>query len=218
MTQTRDEITQNLTERMCWEGARRDDTRMARRLYRKQVVDGVYRLDEGALLEDLFHFLRAIGVMELLEEAHGAAIQRAMGVKGCSPVQTGARYVATTAGGTCHSDNGPRYVSPPVCTKARVSKAPMLPSPTSTSPRCSTPARTRAMAGIYRGSSARCPGTTSVATGRPRGSRAESITLTCGKSGRWSWLCPNGHSPSSVTLQEPLAVVLSRRTRGGGTS
>ena len=78
MTQTRNEITQNLAERMCWEVARRDDTRIARRLYRKQVVDGVYRLDEGAVLDDFFHFLQAIGVMELLEEAHGAAIQREM--------------------------------------------------------------------------------------------------------------------------------------------
>jgi hypothetical protein len=51
---------------------------VARRLYRKQAVDGVYRLDEGAVLDDLFHFLRAIGVMTLLEEAHGTAIQREM--------------------------------------------------------------------------------------------------------------------------------------------
>jgi hypothetical protein len=78
MTQTRDEITQNLAERMCWEVARRDETRSARRLYRKQVVDGVYRLDEGAMWDDFCHFLQAIGVMELLEKTHGAAIQREM--------------------------------------------------------------------------------------------------------------------------------------------
>jgi len=51
---------------------------VARRLYRKQEVDGVYRLDEGAVLDDFFHFLQAIGVMTLLEKAHGAAIQREM--------------------------------------------------------------------------------------------------------------------------------------------
>jgi hypothetical protein len=78
MGQTPDEITQNLAERLCWEVARRDDSRVARRLYRKPLVDGVYRLDEGALLDDFLHFLQAIGVMTLLEEAHGAAIQRAM--------------------------------------------------------------------------------------------------------------------------------------------
>jgi hypothetical protein len=78
MRQTHDEITQNLAERLCWEVARRDDTRVARRLYRKQEIDGVYRLDEGAVLDDFFHFLQAIGVMSLLEEAHGTAIQREM--------------------------------------------------------------------------------------------------------------------------------------------
>jgi Transposase DDE domain len=78
MEQTRDEITQNLAERLCWEVARRDDIRVARRLYRKQLVDGVYRLDEGALLDDFLHFLETLGVMALLEQVHGAAIQREM--------------------------------------------------------------------------------------------------------------------------------------------
>jgi hypothetical protein len=41
MRQTRDEIRQNLAECLCWEVARRDDRRVARRLYRKQVIDGV---------------------------------------------------------------------------------------------------------------------------------------------------------------------------------
>jgi hypothetical protein len=71
MGQTHDEITQNLAERLCWEVACRDDARVARRLYRKQEVDGVYRLDEGAVLDDFFHFLQVIGVMTLLEEVHG---------------------------------------------------------------------------------------------------------------------------------------------------
>jgi hypothetical protein len=35
-------------------------------------------LDEGAVLDDFFHFLRTIGVMALLEDVHGAAIQREM--------------------------------------------------------------------------------------------------------------------------------------------
>ncbi len=48
MGQTHDELTQNLAERWCWQVARHDDTRIARRLYRQPLVDGVYRLDEGA--------------------------------------------------------------------------------------------------------------------------------------------------------------------------
>jgi hypothetical protein len=78
MGQTHDDITQNLAERLCWQVAQRDNTRVARRLYRKQLVDGVYRLDEGALLDDFFHFLEAIAVMALLEQVHGTAIQREM--------------------------------------------------------------------------------------------------------------------------------------------
>src|SRR5215813_6696544 len=78
MGQTRDETTRNLAERLCWEVARRDDSRVARRLYRKQVVDGVYRLDEGALLDDFFHFLQTLGVADLMEGVHSAAIPREM--------------------------------------------------------------------------------------------------------------------------------------------
>jgi hypothetical protein len=78
MGQTHDEITQNLAERWCGQVARRDDTRIARRWYRKPVVDGMYRLDAGALLDDFFHCLQAVGVMALLEEVHGTAIQREM--------------------------------------------------------------------------------------------------------------------------------------------
>src|SRR5262245_26433762 len=76
MGQTPDEITQNLAARWCWQVAQRDDMRIARRLYRKPGVEGVSRLDEGALLDDFFHFLQAIEVMALREQVHGTAIPR----------------------------------------------------------------------------------------------------------------------------------------------
>jgi Transposase DDE domain len=78
MRQTRDEIRQTLAERLCWEVTRRDDRRVARRLYRKQVTDGVYRLDVGALLDTFFHDLEDVGVMALLADIHGTAMQREM--------------------------------------------------------------------------------------------------------------------------------------------
>src|SRR5882724_4359990 len=78
MGQTRETFTANLAERLCGQVARRDDARLVRRLSRKQVVDGVYRLDEGAWLDDFFQFLPAVGVMALLEQVHGRAIHRAM--------------------------------------------------------------------------------------------------------------------------------------------
>src|SRR5919108_5044004 len=78
MGQTREAITQNLAERLCWQAARHHESRVARRLYRKQVVDGVYRLDEGALLDDFFHFLQVLGVVDVMEHVQGTAIQREM--------------------------------------------------------------------------------------------------------------------------------------------
>jgi hypothetical protein len=41
MGQCRAAMTQKLAERWCWQAASRDDARVARRLYRKPVVDGV---------------------------------------------------------------------------------------------------------------------------------------------------------------------------------
>jgi hypothetical protein len=78
MAQTREEIAQNLAERLCWQAARREDSRIARRLYRKQAVDGVYRLDEGALLDDFFYFLDELGVIDLLNDVQGTTVQREM--------------------------------------------------------------------------------------------------------------------------------------------
>jgi hypothetical protein len=68
MAQTRGEVDQHLAERLCWQAARRDDSRVARRLYRKQVVDGVYQQDEGALLDDFFYFLQELGVVDWLND------------------------------------------------------------------------------------------------------------------------------------------------------
>ena len=78
MEQTREELTANLAERSCWQVACRDDSRVARRLYRKQVVDGGYQLDEGALLDDFFYFLQELGVGNWLGEVQGTAVQREM--------------------------------------------------------------------------------------------------------------------------------------------
>ncbi len=78
MKQARDELTQHLAERLCWPVARRDETRIARRLYRQPVVDGVYRLNEGAVLDDFLQCLRAVGGRTRLAEAHGAASHRAL--------------------------------------------------------------------------------------------------------------------------------------------
>ena len=52
---TREELSQNPAEQFCWEVARRNAMRIVGPLYRKQLLDGVHRLDEVALLDKFFH-------------------------------------------------------------------------------------------------------------------------------------------------------------------
>ena len=44
MRQTPEAVQQHLAERLCWQAAYRDDSRVARRLDHKHVVDGVYHI------------------------------------------------------------------------------------------------------------------------------------------------------------------------------
>jgi DDE family transposase len=76
MAQTREAIAQKWAKRLCWQAACRDDARIARRLYQKHVVDGIYRLDAGGLLDDFFYFLEELGVVDLLDDVQGTAVQR----------------------------------------------------------------------------------------------------------------------------------------------
>jgi hypothetical protein len=78
MAQAQDATLQPLTERWCWEIACKDDMQLERRLYHKLVIEGVNRPDEGALLDDCFPLLPALGVVTLVEHACGTAIPRAM--------------------------------------------------------------------------------------------------------------------------------------------
>ena len=86
--QSREGMTQHLAARVCWQAARHDERRVARRLYRTQVVDGVDRLDAGAGLETFCHCLQALGVLDWLAHVPGQGMKRAMG----SCVQDRRRY------------------------------------------------------------------------------------------------------------------------------
>jgi hypothetical protein len=79
MEQTREAITPHLAARLCWQVARRDDSRVARRLDRTQVVDGVYPRDAGAWLDEFLDFLRALGVVAWMADVRGQGIAREMG-------------------------------------------------------------------------------------------------------------------------------------------
>jgi hypothetical protein len=73
-----DARTQHVAEWWGWEVARREETRVARRRYRQQEAEGVYRLAAGAVVDDGGHVLQRLGVMALLAQGHGAAIHREM--------------------------------------------------------------------------------------------------------------------------------------------
>ena len=79
MPHTREEIATNVAARWCWQVARGDDSRVARRLSRQQVVDGVERLDEGAWRADFFDVLPELGVRDGLGDIQGTASQRVRG-------------------------------------------------------------------------------------------------------------------------------------------
>lgn len=76
MEQPHDEMTQQLAERWGWQVARRDDPRIARRLSRQHLVDGVSRGDDGALLDDFVHSLQAMTALPLWAQVDGTAIPR----------------------------------------------------------------------------------------------------------------------------------------------
>lgn len=76
--QSKDEVKTNLVERLDWRFARRDESRVARRLWKKQAVDAVYSLEEGAILDEFVHFLEEVGVLWLWQELRGEGIQREM--------------------------------------------------------------------------------------------------------------------------------------------
>jgi hypothetical protein len=88
MAQTREAIAQNVAERLWWQAARREDARLARRLSRKPVVDGVDRRDEGAVLDDFFSFLDELGGVDRLDDVQGTTVQREL----VPSVQDGLRY------------------------------------------------------------------------------------------------------------------------------
>ena len=76
MGQPREDVAHNLAERLCWQAARREDSRVARRLYRTPGVDGVYRLDAGALLDACLSGLQELGGGDWLGALEDTASQR----------------------------------------------------------------------------------------------------------------------------------------------
>src|SRR5262249_47915643 len=76
--QNKEEITTNLVERLDWRFARRDESRIARRVWEEQPVDAIFSLEEGGLLGECVHFLGEVGVLSRWQALQGEDIQREM--------------------------------------------------------------------------------------------------------------------------------------------
>jgi hypothetical protein len=76
--QSKEDVTTNLVERLDWRFARRDESRIARRLWKKQAVDAISSLEEGAILDEFIHFLDEVGVLPRWQALQGDGIQREM--------------------------------------------------------------------------------------------------------------------------------------------
>ena len=66
--QSRDDFQRRLAEIAEWHTATRDDRRIAQQVYETRCIDHVHALDEAAFFDELFHYLRDIGVWPLLEQ------------------------------------------------------------------------------------------------------------------------------------------------------
>jgi hypothetical protein len=68
-------MAQNLVERSGWQVARRDEARTTHLRYRKQLVDGFYRLHAGEVSDAYRHSLGQVGVTALLAEVRVATVR-----------------------------------------------------------------------------------------------------------------------------------------------
>lgn len=66
--QTPDDLRAHLAEIAGWQTATRDDREVARELHATHSLDDVHALDEAAFFDELFHYVRDIGLWPLLEQ------------------------------------------------------------------------------------------------------------------------------------------------------
>jgi hypothetical protein len=65
---TREQMQNNLIERLFWHTSERNESKVAQHLFCHKEMDTVYTLDEATLFDFFFHYLREIEVFPLLEE------------------------------------------------------------------------------------------------------------------------------------------------------
>ncbi len=62
-------------ERLNWQVAERNDTKIAQALYAGETIDEMHDLSDAGLLDELFVFLKDLGILEAFEQAHLSGVK-----------------------------------------------------------------------------------------------------------------------------------------------
>ncbi len=64
----KEDLRERLAELIGWEAATRDDASVAKELYETRSMDRIHSLNEAVFFDELFHYMKEIGVWPLLED------------------------------------------------------------------------------------------------------------------------------------------------------
>jgi len=78
MKQTNEEIERNITDKLQWQMAERDEVRIAKGIYEGKGIDAVYSLEDNGLLDGFYEYLEEKKIIELLKGINPAGVERVM--------------------------------------------------------------------------------------------------------------------------------------------
>ncbi|MFH0797329.1 MAG: transposase [Candidatus Omnitrophota bacterium] len=76
--QTYQEIEENTIRKLSWRMAQRDDKKVARDIYEKREIDGIYNLEDSGLLDGFYEWLQEWKIIETLKKFRPSEIERVM--------------------------------------------------------------------------------------------------------------------------------------------
>lgn len=71
-------VRRRLIDQLSWRAAERNDQEVARAIYDREELDGVYGLNETGLLDEFWSFLEQVGIFALVEQIDTVVIRRVM--------------------------------------------------------------------------------------------------------------------------------------------
>src|SRR5438128_12697074 len=65
-------------ERLNWQVAYRDDTKVGQALYAGEAIDEIHHLSDAGLLDEFFVFLKELGMLEAFEQVSLTGVKRTL--------------------------------------------------------------------------------------------------------------------------------------------